>query len=73
MLNRLGIITRMKKHNCPLCEKNVAATHFACTFAAKGGSAGTGKAKARPSAIMRAAAVKRWNAAKEKGATKPAK
>lgn len=59
------------KHKCPICGKTVAAAHFACMFSAKGGASGTGKAKARPAAMMRAAAVKRWKTVKAKGANTP--
>ena len=32
---------------CPACWEKVGKSHFACEFASKGGSAGTGSAKRR--------------------------
>jgi len=48
-----------KLYFCPHCEKKQPATHFSCASGAKGGSA-KGPSKARDSAKMKAAALKRW-------------
>jgi len=45
---------------CPVCKKEVEPEHFSCVSGAKGGAAGTGKAKARSSDQARAAVCIRW-------------
>ncbi len=57
----------MKRNICPDCGRPIKC-HSCIT--SRGGKAGTGAAKARPSAMMRAAALKRWKKVKKLSAYK---
>ena len=45
---------------CPVCNRRVPKSHFACESGARGGKAGAGKSKARSSEQARSAVTKRW-------------